>query len=206
MWGNQPYSTAHSARDNWLLSFLSFGEGYHNYHHSFQADYRNGPRLYNWDPSKWLIWTMARIDLARNLRRSPLDVTLGKLFEHARSTFEQRLAAIGETVDDWQVSTRDRTAAARKAVHELIASSPREVLRGHLVTAEKRCEEALSDLKTARNSLQAKIAEGVGVIGRSQVRRALREAKVSARRALDTWQTLGRAYLEAAASVPLEAG
>ncbi len=206
MWGSQPYSTAHSARDNWLLSFLSFGEGYHNYHHSFQADYRNGPRLYNWDPSKWLIWTMARIDLARNLRRSPLDVTLGKLFEHARSTFEQRLAAIGETVDDWQVSTRDRTAAARKAVHELIASSPREVLRGHLVTAEKRCEEALSDLKTARNSLQAKIAEGVGVIGRSQVRRALREAKVSARRALDTWQTLGRAYLEAAASVPLEAG
>ena len=206
MWGSQPYSTAHSARDNWLLSFLSYGEGYHNYHHSFQADYRNGPRLYNWDPSKWLIWTMARMRLAGDLRRSPLDVTLGKLFEHARSTFEQRLATIGETIDDWQVSTRDCTAAARKAVQELIASSPREVLRGHLVAAEKRCEEALSDLKTARDNLQAKITEGVGVIGRSQVRRALREAKVSARRALDTWQTIGRAYLEAAAaSVPLEA-
>ena len=206
MWGSQPYSTAHSARDNWLLSFLSYGEGYHNYHHSFQADYRNGPRLYNWDPSKWLIWTMARIRLARDLRRSPLDVTLGRLFDHARSTFEQRLAAIGETVDDWHVSTRDRTAAARKAVQDLIASSPRELLREHLVAAEKRCEEALTNLKTARDNLQAKITEGVGVIGRTQVRRALREAKVSARRALDTWQTLGRAYLEAAASsAPLEA-
>ena len=206
MWGSQPYSTAHSARDNWLLSFLSYGEGYHNYHHSFQADYRNGPRLYNWDPSKWLIWTMARVSLTSGLKRSPLDVTLGKIFEHARSTFEQRLAAIGETVDDWHVSTRDRTAAARKAVQELIASSPREVLREHLIAAEKSCEEALSDLKTARDNLQAKITEGVGVIGRTQVRRALREAKVSARRALDTWQTLGRAYLEAAASsAPLEA-
>ena len=96
--------------------------------------------------------------------------------------------------------------AARKAVQELITSSPHEVLRGHLVAAEKRCEEALSDLKTARDNLQTKIAEGVGVIGRIQVRRKLREASRSARRAIDTWQTLGRAYLEAAASsAPLEA-
>jgi stearoyl-CoA desaturase (delta-9 desaturase) len=209
MWGSQPYSTAHSARDNWFLSFLSFGEGYHNYHHSFQADYRNGPRLYNWDPSKWLIWMMERVGIASGLKRSPLDVTLGKHFEHARSTFEQRLAAIGETVDEWQVafgetvddwqaSTRDYTAAARKAVRELIASSPREVLREHVVAAEKRCEEALGELKIARDNLQAKIAEGVGVIGRSQMRRNLREASRSARRALDHWQALGAAYIEAA--------
>jgi stearoyl-CoA desaturase (delta-9 desaturase) len=207
MWGSQPYSTAHSARDNWLLSFLSYGEGYHNYHHSFQADFRNGPRLYNWDPSKWLIWTMARIRLAGDLRRSPLDVTLGKLFEHARGTFEHRLAAIGETLDDWQASNRLRAVAARKAVRELIASSPREVLREHFVAAEARCEEALGDLKTARGNLQAKIAEGVGVLGRSQVRRTLRQANRSARRALATWQRLGTAYLEAATTAgPLEAG
>ena len=214
MWGSQPYSTAHSARDNWFLSFLSFGEGYHNYHHSFQADYRNGPRLYNWDPSKWLIWMMEKVGLASGLKRSPLDVTLGKHFEHARSNFEQRLAAIGETVDEWQVafgetvddwqaSTRDYTAAARKAVRELIASSPREVLREHVVAAEKRCEEALGELKTARDNLQAKIAEGVGVIGRSRMRRNLREASRSARRALDQWQALGAAYLEAATATPV---
>jgi stearoyl-CoA desaturase (delta-9 desaturase) len=184
IWGSQPYSTAHSARDNWFLSFLSFGEGYHNYHHSFQADYRNGPRLYNWDPSKWLIWGMQKVGLASGLKRSPLDVTLGKFFEHARSTFEQRLAAIGETVDDWQASTRDQTAAAR------------EVLREHVVAAEKRCEEALIELKTARANLQAKISEGAGVIGRSQLRRKLREATRSARHALDTWQALGAAYLD----------
>jgi stearoyl-CoA desaturase (delta-9 desaturase) len=201
MWGSQPYSTAHSARDNWFLSFLSFGEGYHNYHHSFQADYRNGPRLYNWDPSKWLIWTMEKIGLASNLRRSPLDVTLGKLFEHARQTFEERLSAIGETVDDWQTafgetmdewqaSTRDQTAAAR------------EVLRGHIVAAEKACEDALAELKAARDNLQAKISEGAGVIGRSQVRRQLRRASRSARRELEAWQELGAAYLESAAQIP----
>ncbi|MDH3816420.1 MAG: fatty acid desaturase, partial [Acidobacteriota bacterium] len=195
IWGSQPYSTAHSARDNWFLSFLSFGEGYHNYHHSFQADYRNGPRLYNWDPSKWLIWSLQKMGLATGLKRSPLDVTLGKLFEHARATFEQRLASIGETVDEWQVSfgetvddwqatTLDQTAAAREA------------LREHVVAAEKRCEEALAELKIARADLQAKISEGAGVIGRSRLRRQLREATRSARHALDTWQELGAAYLE----------
>ncbi len=202
MWGAQPYSTAHSARDNWLLSLFSFGEGYHNYHHTFQADYRNGPRLYNWDPSKWLIWLMARLGLVKNLRRSPLDVTLGRLFEHARQTLETRLAAVGEAVGDWNESTRVRTAAAREAVRELIATSPREVLREHLLAAERRCEEALGELKAARGNLQARISDGAGVLARGEVRRRLRQASRSARQALDTWQILGRAYLDAASGEP----
>lgn len=206
MWGSQPYSTAHSARDNWLLSFFSFGEGYHNYHHSFQADYRNGPRLYNWDPSKWLIWTMSRLGLASSLRRSPLDVTLGRLFEHAQSTFRKRLAAIGETVDDWQESTRTRTAATREAVRELIATGTPETLRDHVVAAERRCEEALTELKAARTRLQALIGEGAGVFARRHIRRQVREAKRSVHDALKRWQTLGRAYLDATTSHPLPSG
>jgi stearoyl-CoA desaturase (delta-9 desaturase) len=205
MWGSQPYSTAHSARDNWFLSFLSFGEGYHNYHHSFQADYRNGPRLYNWDPSKWLIWAMEKVGLASNLRRSPLDVTLGKLFEHARSTFEQRLAAVGETVDDWQAAFGETVDDWQAATRDQTAAT-REVLRGHIIAAEKACEEALSELKAARDNLQAKISEEVGVIGRNRMRRKLRAASRSARRALDSWQELGAAYLEEATPEPVRAG
>jgi stearoyl-CoA desaturase (delta-9 desaturase) len=203
IWGSQPYSTAHSARDNWLLSFFSFGEGYHNYHHSFQADYRNGPRLYNWDPSKWVIWTMSRIGLASSLRRSPLDVTLGRLFEHARNTFQERLAAVGETVDDWQESTRTRTEATREAVRDLIATGTPEALRDHVVAAEKRCEEALNELKAARTHLQSMVGEGAGVFARRHLRRQVREAKRSVRDALSRWQSLGRAYLDATMSQPL---
>jgi len=203
MWGSQPYSTAHSARDNWLLSFFSFGEGYHNYHHSFQADYRNGPRLYNWDPSKWLIWTMSRLGVSSGLRRSPLDVTLGCLFEHAQSTFRERLAAIGETFDDWQESTRNRTAATREAVRELIATGTPEALRDHVVAAERRCEEALAELKAARTNLQAVISEGAGVFARRHLRRRVRETRRSVQRALSRWQFLGRAYLDATLSQSL---
>jgi stearoyl-CoA desaturase (delta-9 desaturase) len=52
------------------VSLITLGEGYHNYHHTFPRDYRNGPRWYNFDPSKWLIYGLARIGLARNLVRS----------------------------------------------------------------------------------------------------------------------------------------
>ena len=69
MWGSQPHGTQDSSRDSWLVSFVSFGEGYHNYHHTFSYDYRNGPRWYNFDPSKWLIYLLALAGLAYNLQR-----------------------------------------------------------------------------------------------------------------------------------------
>lgn len=68
IWGCQPHSQADSSRDSWLVSLLTFGEGYHNYHHTYPSDYRNGPRWYNFDPSKWLIATLAFLGLAWSLR------------------------------------------------------------------------------------------------------------------------------------------
>ncbi|MDH4082048.1 MAG: fatty acid desaturase [Nitrospira sp.] len=68
LWGSQPHSQADSSRDSWVVSLLTFGEGYHNYHHTHQSDYRNGPRWYNFDPSKWLIFTLSLFGLAWSLR------------------------------------------------------------------------------------------------------------------------------------------
>lgn len=68
--GTQPYSNENTARDNALLSVLTFGEGYHNFHHQFSHDYRNGVRWWQWDPSKWLIQTLNWMGLARNMKRT----------------------------------------------------------------------------------------------------------------------------------------
>ena len=70
-WGSRPYTDGNSARDNGFLALLTYGEGYHNFHHIFQSDYRNGVRWYQWDPTKWLIAACARLGLARNLKRVP---------------------------------------------------------------------------------------------------------------------------------------
>ncbi len=68
IWGDQPHGTSDSSRDSWWISLVTFGEGYHNYHHMYQSDYRNGVRWYNFDPSKWLIWTLSKFGLAYDLR------------------------------------------------------------------------------------------------------------------------------------------
>jgi stearoyl-CoA desaturase (delta-9 desaturase) len=73
VFGTQPYSTRCSARDSWLMALLTMGEGYHNYHHEFQHDYRNGVKPWNFDPTKWIIWTLSKLGLTRNLRRVPVE-------------------------------------------------------------------------------------------------------------------------------------
>ena len=70
-WGTQPYSTANTSRDSPILSFLTFGEGYHNFHHTFQADYRNGHKWYHWDPSKWWIKVASWFGMTKDLHRIP---------------------------------------------------------------------------------------------------------------------------------------
>jgi len=67
-WGSKPYSREHTAVNNWIVSLLTGGEGYHNFHHTYPSDYRNGVRWYQWDPTKALIWTMGKLRLATNLR------------------------------------------------------------------------------------------------------------------------------------------
>jgi len=73
VWGKQPYSDKNTSRDNPIIALLTFGEGYHNYHHSFQRDYRNAIRWWQYDPTKWLIRSLSVIGLAKNLYRTPLE-------------------------------------------------------------------------------------------------------------------------------------
>jgi stearoyl-CoA desaturase (delta-9 desaturase) len=71
LWGTRPYTEDNTARDNPIVALLTYGEGYHNFHHMFAEDYRNGVRAWQWDPSKWFIALMAQVGLASNLKRVP---------------------------------------------------------------------------------------------------------------------------------------
>lgn len=69
-WGARTFCQELSAVDNFLISLLTFGEGYHNYHHTFAYDYRNGIRWFHFDPTKWLIWTFSKVGLAYKLKKN----------------------------------------------------------------------------------------------------------------------------------------
>jgi stearoyl-CoA desaturase (delta-9 desaturase) len=96
--GRQPYSDEHSARDNGWLAFLTYGEGYHNFHHQFAHDYRNGIRWWQWDPSKWIIWSLSLVGITRKLRRTPAvtiqRARLAMQFRRVQQRLEQRRASL----------------------------------------------------------------------------------------------------------------
>lgn len=95
--GKQPYSSKCSARDSSLMAIVTLGEGYHNYHHEFQYDYRNGVKPWQIDPTKWLIWTLSKFGLVRKLRRVPTEkIVLAELAETQRQ-LEAKLASPGLT-------------------------------------------------------------------------------------------------------------
>ncbi|OAN13037.1 acyl-CoA desaturase [Photobacterium jeanii] len=124
IWGSQPYTDKNTARDNGVLAFLTFGEGYHNYHHIFENDYRNGIRWWQFDPTKWLIKSCSWFGWTKNLRVCPADK-----IEKARATMvlqslqkklatspnnQARLARLEEEYDALMVKISDYYVAQKR--------------------------------------------------------------------------------------------
>lgn len=96
MWGTRPYTDENTARDNPVLAMVTWGEGYHNYHHIFQYDYRNGVKWWQFDPTKWLILSLSWVGITRNLKRcSEFAIQKAQLtmqFKRAEQQIEKRQA------------------------------------------------------------------------------------------------------------------
>jgi len=90
IWGDKPFSQEQTAVDNYFLAMLTFGEGYHNYHHTFANDYRNGIRWFQFDPTKWLLWTLNKIGLVHSLKRTdPITIKKRMVIEHKNLLLER---------------------------------------------------------------------------------------------------------------------
>ena len=146
MWGRQPYSTATTARDNVLLAVLTYGEGYHNFHHTFQWDYRNGIHWWHWDPTKWMIRLCSWIGLTGELKRcSPAQIEAVKLDQQFRRATErcQRLAIpdslhklleqeyeqLHETLKLWSRYRQEWYEARSRQLHEALGHWDRLAIR-----------------------------------------------------------------------------
>ncbi len=98
MFGTQPYTDENTARDNPWLALVTWGEGYHNYHHIFQYDYRNGVKWWQFDPTKWLILGLSKVGLTYNLKRIP---TLTILHAEVAMKFKRAEANISTAVSTY---------------------------------------------------------------------------------------------------------
>lgn len=127
MYGTRPYTDTNTARDNLFLAIFTWGEGYHNYHHYFQYDFRNGVKWWQYDPTKWAILALSKLGLASDLRTVD-DLTIKhaevqmqfkraeekieklaaneSMMTHKANTFKDRIKfeydAFSQTVAEWQ--------------------------------------------------------------------------------------------------------
>ncbi len=69
--GDAPFDDKHSPRDHFVTALVTFGEGYHNFHHEFPQDYRNAIKWYQYDPTKVFIYLCSLVGSATHLKRSP---------------------------------------------------------------------------------------------------------------------------------------
>ena len=115
--GRRPYSIYNTARDSWWLAFFSFGEGYHNYHHAFQGDYRNGIRWYHWDPSKWLIRALSWVRLTWRLNKASDERILKAMMRAALARADEPMARLPE---EWAHSFSMRMDECRARWHEAV--------------------------------------------------------------------------------------
>jgi len=78
--GDHTFDDSRTPKDHLITAFLTFGEGYHNFHHEFPNDYRNGIRFFDYDPTKWLIKGFNLIGLTYKLRVFPSnEIEKGKI-------------------------------------------------------------------------------------------------------------------------------
>ena len=126
--GKRTFNARVSARDNWVLALVTFGEGYHSFHHRFPADFRNGVRWYHWDPAKWLIRGLKSVGLASDLRSTSAPMIEGARLHAAVKLVERRLDVVPSTLGE---EVRRRIAAARETIEHAFA-----LWRQHLAERE----------------------------------------------------------------------
>jgi sn-2 palmitoyl-lipid 9-desaturase len=70
-WGYQTFKAQDNARNLWWVSLLTYGEGWHNNHHSYPHAAQSGYRWWEIDPTWWVIRGFRKIGLARKVNTLP---------------------------------------------------------------------------------------------------------------------------------------
>ena len=115
MFGRRPYNPAISARDNGIVALITLGEGYHNFHHQFPGDYRNGVRAWHFDPTKWIVKTLSWVRITKDLRKVSQQ-TIDRAKAQAEAAMVQASSAIVDATASLNHAAKHSLADAKTAL------------------------------------------------------------------------------------------
>lgn len=67
-WGKRDCATDDHSKNSLLIALITFGEGYHNYHHDNQRSARHGRGKFDFDPTYWVIKCLSYVGLTWDIK------------------------------------------------------------------------------------------------------------------------------------------
>ena len=83
--GKREFETTDQSRNEWLVGLLGFGEGWHNNHHAFPRSAFHGLHWWQFDMSGYIIWTLERIGLVKDVYRVTPEMLSRRTAKHVAS-------------------------------------------------------------------------------------------------------------------------
>ena len=183
--GDQQYTTNNTARDSWIIAPLLLGENWHNFHHAFPQDYRNGHQWYHFDIHKWIIYCLSKVGLAWDLNITP-DI---RIKARKRATL---LKAQKVTIEQWEdvrlqssklidmVYNKIRSIEASKSqLKTNILQSLRTTLHELQGSLEYMINESIKRMELPENSTDKMIIKARGTLRRIEAQIYLLSKKYS---------------------------
>ncbi len=154
-WGARSFCKELSAVDNYIIALLTFGEGYHNYHHTFAHDYRNGIRWFHFDPTKWLIWTLYKCGLAKQLRRvQSHQIEERIVMEKGRILLDKIQTSFQGQKEEWEGKIKEAMDGI-----SLKLTQVKKLQENYALLKKEKAEDALRALKQEIKSVRKSIDE-----------------------------------------------
>ena len=135
--GRKRYVTGDDSRNNWLLAFLTMGEGWHNNHHAYQASARQGFYWYEIDLTYYVLVAMSWLGIVWDLKTPPVQVLRNehRLGSRAIRQAAEQLAA--------RFNPEHIASAIKTSIHETELS-----LRDALLLLQQRADLRLPSVPT----------------------------------------------------------
>ncbi len=92
VFGSQRYVTSDTSKNNFWLSLLTLGEGWHNNHHTYMSSARQGFFWWEIDISYTILTLLSRVGVVKNLRSPPLKNLEARLISRQNNIALERPA------------------------------------------------------------------------------------------------------------------
>ncbi len=167
--GKQNFTDTNTARDSFFMAVATFGEGYHNFHHIFASDYRNGFRWYHWDPTKWTIQMFRLLGGAHSLRRTPRSQIMKLQLQMDEKRLKHKLE------DNWHLQFQAQL----------------DNLKGRVEVAQARFEHLREEYKKMASGYAQSSMDRM-----NEMKFQMRMAKIEMRAAIKQWRAFNRFALQ----------